>query len=64
MFGTTLHYEVHWIAPCIAMGVWAFAIQTVTTVACVTPHPEAVSNLLIEPESLILWIATRTKLEK
>ena len=46
MFGTTLQYKVHWIAPCIAMGVWAFAIQTVTTVAWVIAA-EATSHLLI-----------------
>ncbi|KIX05595.1 uncharacterized protein Z518_06467 [Rhinocladiella mackenziei CBS 650.93] len=32
MFGLTLQYEVHWIAPCIAIAIYSFAIQIVSTV--------------------------------
>ncbi|RFU29413.1 hypothetical protein B7463_g6927, partial [Scytalidium lignicola] len=37
MFGTTLQYKVHWIAPCVAIGLYSFALQSVTTVTFTYP---------------------------
>ncbi|KAJ9634830.1 hypothetical protein H2204_006063 [Knufia peltigerae] len=32
MFGLTLEYEVHWIGPCVAIAIYSFAIQIISTV--------------------------------
>ena len=37
IFGTFLQYKVHWILPCIGLGIASFALQSVTTISWVVP---------------------------